>query len=365
MKIKSILSAAACAALVASCSGDKSFKFGEPYDFTLTATALEGLDSCYIYLYDLDALSGARSFIPEALIDSAMVTDGTAIFDIKGATAPAVIVKYGDGRGERATFLPTPGDNVISFETEAYCSGKYNERYLAFEDSFKTIYHHALENRPGVHSDEFQAFTDSLNGVLNGYKDEVLFANIDNPVGYFILTNDMADTTPERLDSILTLSPGLAKTKLVKDALAGFEQLKATSVGQPYTDFAIVNGCDTARLSYFIEPGQYTLVDFWASWCKPCKDAIADLKEQYDDLHARGLNVVGVAVWEDEEATLAWLDANPLPWDLILGAYSVPTDIYAIKGIPTMLLIGPDGTILARSYDEAEVLEVFNNATAK
>ena len=69
-----------------------------------------------------------------------------------------------------------------------------------------------------------------------------------------------------------------------------------------------------------------------------------------------------MAVWEDPADTEKWLEENPLPWQIILDAQRVPTDIYAVSGIPTLVLIGPDGKIIARSYSDEEILEAFNAA---
>ena len=166
------------------------------------------------------------------------------------------------------------------------------------------------------------------------------------------------------LDSILVKAPRFANAKRIQQAKEVIQKIESTSPGCKYTDFTITNDSGEVSLSQYVKPGQYTLVDFWASWCGPCKRAIAELKKNYDELHAQGLNIVGVTVWEDSADTNKWLAENPLPWDIILDAQRIPTDLYGIKGIPTLVLIGPDGTIIERSHDDEDILKAFNSAIA-
>ena len=111
-----------------------------------------------------------------------------------------------------------------------------------------------------------------------------------------------------------------------------------------------------------MKPGQYTLVDFWASWCGPCKREIGIIKQLYDKYHSKGLNVVGVAVWEDPEQTQAYLNDNPIAWDIILNGQEGPTEIYGINGIPCIMLIDPDGKIVARDLFEDELINTVSTA---
>ena len=141
-------------------------------------------------------------------------------------------------------------------------------------------------------------------------------------------------------------------------------QKERTSPGQKYIDFEITYDGKTSKLSDYVKPGKYTIVDFWASWCGPCMRQAAVLKEIYAENKDKGLEIVGVAVWDEPHNTLEAITAKELPWPNILNAQTIPTDLYGISGIPCIIIIGPDGTILSRDKQGDELKEDVHKALA-
>ena len=117
-----------------------------------------------------------------------------------------------------------------------------------------------------------------------------------------------------------------------------------------FIDFEIVQPSGKkVKLSDYAGRGNYCLVDFWASWCAPCKGEIPNIKKVYEKYRKKGLEVVSVAVWDNVLASIDTAKAYGISWKQILDAQSIPTELYGITGIPFIMLIGPDGTILKKN----------------
>jgi len=119
--------------------------------------------------------------------------------------------------------------------------------------------------------------------------------------------------------------------------------------GKKYVDFIVSDGNPdgtAVRLSDYVGKGKYVVVDFWASWCGPCKGEIPYLKAVFDKYAGDDFTVVSVAVWDKRADSEAAVKSHGMTWPQILNAGETPTRLYGIQGIPQIMMVDPDGKII-------------------
>ena len=126
-------------------------------------------------------------------------------------------------------------------------------------------------------------------------------------------------------------------------------------VGAKYEDFTVEYDGRRTKLSDYVGHGQYVLIDFWASWCGPCRAEIPNLMAVYQKYKDQGLMVVGIASWDKPEASLKAIEEDGVSYPQIINAQDIATNAYNIGGIPHIILFAPDGTILARGLRGEEI----------
>lgn len=121
-----------------------------------------------------------------------------------------------------------------------------------------------------------------------------------------------------------------------------------TAEGMMFKDFEAEYDGKVQKLSDFVGKGKYVLVDFWASWCGPCRQEIPNLIKVWEKYSGKNFEVLGVASWDEPGDTKKAIDELGIKYPQIMNAQNAGTDVYGIGGIPQIILFGPDGTILHR-----------------
>lgn len=210
-----------------------------------------------------------------------------------------------------------------------------------------------------------KAAGDSILGVYQTIPATAFAENAGSPIGLFWFLQGAYEMGLSEIDAAIAKTPSLGESKRVQSLRNALLAKTETSEGRHYKDFEVTYDGKVEKLSDYVKPGRYTIVDFWASWCGPCIRQAKVIKGLYNKYKDKGLDVVGVAVWDEVPNTLAAIKSHGLDWPCILNAQTVPTDLYGISGIPCILLINPDGIIVSRDKQGQELIDAVDKAMSE
>jgi len=126
--------------------------------------------------------------------------------------------------------------------------------------------------------------------------------------------------------------------------------LKKVAIGQPAPDFTL-DTPEGTPMSLSSLKGQVVVIDFWASWCGPCRRENPHMVELYNELHPKGVEFFGVSLDENKEKWLKAIEDDGLIWKHasdLKGWKSAASQLYGVNGIPCTYLIDQKGTIVAK-----------------
>ena len=254
------------------------------------------------------------------------------------------------------------------------CGQTAEEKVKAFEETHEAMMQEFQTMMDSLSTDQekAQAYYEDFVEKYIDFNLEAAKKNVDNQVAVMALGNLMGLIDDAQVDEIISkMSPEMLQDEKVAYMKAGLDARKATAEGKPFVDFTVehVYGYDRSvdpqplkkevKFSDYVGKGTYVLVDFWSPWCGPCRREIPNIQTVYEQYKDKGLEVLSLAVWErkPQSHTIETAAELGMDWLHINNCGQVPTDIYGVEGIPHLMLIGPDGTILKRGFHGLEGIQ--------
>ena len=333
----------AVAVLLGACTNQERY-------YTLTG---ELPDSSYnektVYLTDFD--NGIK-------IDSTTV-DGNRVTFRGIAPDTALNCRIDIARGLFSNPILEKGDIVTDFVNHRTSGTPLNDemaRILTYLGDWHDRANKTREEFEGTQEEFVARYMDEFYAELKSLMKEEFLKHTNDAVGYLIVREVLGSV--ELMKHVRDNSgPWLNNKGMVKRMRQNTQGLLATAEGMTYTD---IKGTDIdgkpLALSDFVGKGNYVLVDFWASWCGPCRGEIPNLRKLYEKYNGKGLTILGIYVWDSIENMKTAIKEEQITWPQLFDSEGTVTDIYGVSGtgIPHLILFGPDGTILERDIERGQ-----------
>lgn len=338
--------------------------------YTVTGTAEGTVDGDTVYL---SSMQGFFQFVPE---DTAIVKDGEFKFtgEIDGAALRFIVPTHkgcAQGFGMAQILLENADIHVEIFSEQ---SGKEavvtstGENYVLLKEFEKldstytariTPYWEKVNagNDSTAESAAAQAAIDKLTAERRQKVYDFIVKNIPSGFSDLLLLYEYPNFEPEMQKAVLDeFAKHKAETPNYLSIVNAQKAAAATAEGESYTDIEMDDPTGRKiKVSDYVGKNKYTLIDFWASWCGPCRAEMPNVVAAYDKFHSKGLEIVGVSLDNDGAAWRKAIKDLNMPWPQmsdLKGWESEGAAAYNVTAIPANVLVDQKGVIVAKDLRE-------------
>lgn len=342
-----------------------------PEKLTLTATGITTTND--IYVYDI---------ANNKIIDTIKVTNGGFTYTHDAAGEPQLLTLT-DNIAMKSYLITEKGNLTMSGNDHVVKGAPLNDRLASLDAAFRNatkelekkaeaMFKNADKdgrNLTEAEMGELQVMDKERVALITGIIKEYYEKDKGTVLGLLELMLIQNDLPLDEFKSMYEQGGEAAKNfpPFVK-MLETKANMEKTKVGAKFIDFEGVNPKNTTqtiKLSDYAGKGKYVLLDFWASWCGPCRQAMPEIKALNDKYSAKGLEVIGVVVSDELENHLQSAASLNVTWTQIFDNKDALVALYGIEGIPTLILLDKDGTVLVRTHDKQEIIEKVETLLGK
>lgn len=279
--------------------------------------------------------------------------------------------------GDRIKITADMADKTLAYQIsgamEADKLGELNKvknQYMVKISEIQRQFDDAVAAQPDKRDMIMEQIRPAYTQEIAGLNKAVLKFAQDNTASlagfYAVNLLNPAEFEKELVDYSDKIKSSFNENKAVTEFLVKMSKLKSVQVGQPAPQFTI-NGVDGKPVKLADFKGKYVMLDFWASWCMPCRQENPNVVKAYQTYKDKNFTILGISLDKDPVAWKNAIAADKLTWAQAsdLKDFDSPTAVlYAIEAIPSSFIIDPTGKIVAKNLRGAE-LETFLNQTLR
>lgn len=273
----------------------------------------------------------------------------------------------GIDKEKNLTLAPTIEGNATQDQLNAYEKGK-----KTFYDALVKLNSKLRDQKDKLTADQKAQIgtkMDSLENALDAYNKQSISTYAKSVVSPYIVKSDFIyGASAADLKGYLSLySDEVKKSTIVKEINEQISRLEKADVGAEFPNIKL-GTLDGKEFELASLKGKVFVIDFWASWCGPCRRENPNMVKLYNDFHPKGLEMVGISLDKSYEPWKAAVEKDGLIWNHISDLkywQSEAAKLYVIYSIPCTILVGKDGKIVARGLHGAELREAVEKLINK
>jgi thiol-disulfide isomerase/thioredoxin len=241
---------------------------------------------------------------------------------------------------------------------------QFKDQYKVLNDEMRELYTRARKDSTltAEQKDEIMKQLDSKDSIAMDLAYTTIKTNIASAVGAALLPDYAPAFSHEQQKELLGLLPEKFQNgERIARLRDHVETVEKTSEGKHFIDFTLNSPeGEPVTLSDIIAQNEYTLIDFWASWCGPCRAEMPNVVAAYQQYKAKGFGIVGVSLdnnadkWKEAITNLniTWAQMSDLKgWD------NEAAKLYGVNSIPATVLVNREGIIIARNLRGEAIAE--------